>query len=463
MWQALLQAAPAILQIGGAILGGNSAKKQAEAQRRAAADMAAQQSAMAAQQRADANAAFQPTIDRGEKARSYLDALTYGVGQTPTGSAQQVVDWNEYYTRPTPGAAYGSIQQEWESGANSRFNRAVRAALGPNATPEQLAQYYHKTGSWRPDLTYTTVAAPTTELTREAALQPLYGSYLYGRAGQDETELNTLAESNAGMLGQSYLDAYNNGATNNDADYATQSGYTDDALTQQRELSQLYADQTSDRIVGAVYKTGALGKLERAGQDAAHENALSLSSTERGWRQGDYGTYSDRRNTLTDARDRGYLGVTAGLADSYTGNMRGRMDDQTAAYNSYVNDLTGGYNAGQAAQANKLGAGSAYYGQVGNIANQSYLANSQASAAKYGANQQMWSDIAGAVGQLSAVNWGGAGANAASNGGYTGNQTAAQTAAANKGYGTKATVYAPSSKYKTPMSGGVGATWSMVR
>lgn len=354
-----------------------------------------QQIALAEQTRNQNEALYAPDVAGGNRAQSYLDAITYGSSGGGNGGYGGATDWGQYLRQNGDvAAAYATLKH-------------------PGETPEQFAERHYQEfgageGREAPQMNYGGTGEDGA-LTREDALAGYYDSPLYAMADEDyaarsgltdqayadETgvysaardDLNGIAKNRYDETGRLIDRGFNDRLGYLTEDLGVRQGYTDAAINDRARLNDIQNQKAQDRISGMLGVSGQTGKAARAYADAAEENNLAYSDTVRGYRNQDYTPFATGRMGAYDTAysDRGantdqYYGDQADYGEAYYDSLAGATNRRSAgrrsdydsrsagranAYGSYLDTLGDSVNAGRNARGAVANANTSYASTVG--------------------------------------------------------------------------------------------------
>jgi hypothetical protein len=419
---------PALAIVGSAVIGAGAsyaaAKSQSKAIDRATAaqtQASDQQVQLAREQMDRAQTTLQPYVERGNRANSYLDALTYGQGAPPAApaaspAAAPQVDWRNYYDQYLAGNA--TTQPD-------PFIAQMRAQ--GITDPAQIAQaHYQRWGQQLGNqLPYLAQPAPAASaaagpVTRDDVLAQIAASapYQYG-----EQEFN----AQNGLTDQTYTGALGLA----DTEYADLADLAEKARTGRlsvadanllQRLSNLDTEYSAwdtqqqdqrDRAVDAAFSrggvTGLVGQTRAGVADIGQQYALAALLKRAELTSGAYDPYyadaTGAENTYwTDLGDATALrgGRRQSAYDTsraaYSTNQANRTASRQGAYADYVAGLHGDAGTGYSAASGQSSAGQTYANAASDAVGRSADAASNAALQRGQIQQQLYGDLAGIAG-----------------------------------------------------------------
>lgn len=310
--------------LGSAVIGAGATAAASRSQSsaiRSAANTEAQASAAnlaaAERERARNEALFQPEIERGRRADSYLDALYYGnASYTPTASSAYT---GGYSSQAAPNATditrndvYGMIDAS-PLAQRGREDLAAREALAMDAY----------TGD---------VGLATSDLAAR------YGD-ASAEADAIRSEADRALSSNEALLLQ---------------DYMKRQGFTDQEIAAWVANAEVGRDRAVDQVFSRGGVNGMIGQTRRGVAQVEQDYARDRAQYEAGQRRADYDQYANPRYAAYGARDDAYMGATQNYwnrrntaYDAYSGansrawdNLSGR---RASAYDTAAGDWRTAY------------------------------------------------------------------------------------------------------------------------
>lgn len=434
----------AAVNVIGSVLASNSARSASRDATRAQTEASDRQIALAREQMNRASALLQPEVDRGTRAQSYVDALTYGSSAMPAGGAATY-----------GGAPVGS--PDWQAYWNN--NPDIQTNGWNTFTPQQRQDWFQNDplvyAQWHAnefnDRVVPTVGAQGgagaggaggAPLTRADAEAQVEATMPY-RLGEDEfaaqNQITDQTYAGANSLANEEYDAMWGVADGNYGDFIS---YADNARTGRRGVAQSNLDQRLDnnrrtydawdaqaqdearKAVDQTFSrggvTGLVGQtragVAEVGQDyalqAARERAAldadaydpyfdDVTGAEVGYWDtvgGATGARADARTYATETRAGRRQGAYDSRQRGYASNQATRTANRQATYADYLAGLRGEADRGYSARTGQASAGQTYAnaasGAVGRAADAA-----SADAQRRGEIQQtLYGDIARTVG-----------------------------------------------------------------
>ncbi len=409
----------------GTIASASSANNASKDSTRAATEASDANIALARETRDKNEALYAPDMASGDRAQSYLDALTYGSSGGYDG----------------PGGSYASDPE-----AAAFLDLVEGRYASPTPGQQQLLDDYQASGETDPLAFHSRIryGEGGGALTREDVMgqieqQPLYQwneedygvrNDLVDQAYTDETGVYTDARERGYELAGTRRADLTGIATNRydttrgylEEDLATRTGYTDKAIADRSALNDIENQKAQDSHAGMLWVTGQAGKFARAIAEATNENNLAYSDTVRAYRNEDDYPYSTGRitNENTYAGDlEGYgadyyddiggadasyydnlTGATKTRSAGYSSNYDTRASGRNSAYGSYVDDLDSRVSTGQNAKGQIANSNSDYASTVSNANTSKAQAYSDSANQRAAITGQAYADASSLAGNV---------------------------------------------------------------